>query len=150
MAKIINLRLFYHWCTGDEFLEVSDEVAEYLESEKRRERAYYRRAFYHNAHFSIDCEDGIAEEAALIQDSDNPEWDAEYKERYCNLCCALNSLPEIQGRRIDAYFLLGKTQQQIADEEGVVVSCISESIERGLRAMKIFLQNPKKCTKKCP
>ena len=147
MAKIINLRTFYPWCTGDEFLEVSDEVADALEEDKRYE-ATFRRVNRRYMVYSLESEvDPESEEFACCDD--DPAALLEFKERYCNLCRALNSLPEIQGRRIDAYFLLGKTQPQIADEEGVVVSCVSDSIERGLKAMKIFLQNPQKCTKKC-
>lgn len=35
------------------------------------------------------------------------------KERFCRLCCAINSLPETQGRRVEAHFLLGKSIKEI-------------------------------------
>jgi len=55
------------------------------------------------------------------------------------LCRALNSLPEIQGRRIEAHYLLGMSQRQIAEAEGVSLNSVSISIRRGLQAMKNYL-----------
>ncbi|MDU7111333.1 MAG: sigma-70 region 4 domain-containing protein, partial [Clostridium perfringens] len=49
---------------------------------------------------------------------------------------ALNSLPEIQGRRIDAYIILGKSIKEIAEAEGVHEESIRQSIKRGLERMK--------------
>ena len=40
-------------------------------------------------------------------------------ETFLRLWNALNSLPEIQGRRIDAYIILGKSIKEIAEAEGV-------------------------------
>ena len=39
----INLKDFYSWYTQDEYMEVSDEVAEELRANKRYEAAYRRR-----------------------------------------------------------------------------------------------------------
>jgi len=132
---IINLRDFYPWYTHDEFMEVSDEIAAELFTDRRRERAYQRRTFYNKAHYSLDVEDGI-EAAAVACHSDNPEAVFEMMERHCRLCRALNSLPEIQGRRVEAHFLLGRSIREIAKAEGVSESAVKESIDRGLRAMK--------------
>jgi len=71
-------------------------------------------------------------------------------ERHCRLCCALNSLPEIQGRRIEAHYILGQTQKEIAEAEGVTKGSVSISITRGLEAMKIFLQNYDFQSNLCP
>ncbi len=59
-------------------------------------------------------------------------------EQYRRLCCALNHLPEAQGRRIDAHYLLGQSQTEIAAAEGVSVKAVSISIQRGLESMKKF------------
>ena len=131
----INLRDFYPWYTHDEFMEVSDEIAAELFADRRRERAYQRRTFYNKAHYSLDVEDGI-EAAAVTCHSDNPEAVFEMMDRHCRLCCALNSLPEIQGRRVEAHFLLGMSRKEIAEAEGVSESSVNESIDRGLRTMK--------------
>ena len=70
----------------------------------------------------------------------SPETLLDLMERHCRLCRTLNSLPETQGRRIEAYFLLGKSQKEIAKEEGVAKSSVSESIKKGLIAMREFLK----------
>ena len=62
-------------------------------------------------------------------------------ERHCRLCRALNELPEIQGRRVEAHYLLGKSVQEIAKEEGVSEIAVHKAIRKGLEAMKKFLKN---------
>ncbi|WP_236838193.1 sigma-70 region 4 domain-containing protein, partial [Bifidobacterium breve] len=57
-------------------------------------------------------------------------------ETFLRLWNALNSLPEIQGRRIDAYIILGKSIKEIAEAEGVHEESIRQSIKRGLERMK--------------
>jgi len=61
-------------------------------------------------------------------------------ERHCQLCQALNSLPEVQGRRIEAHYILGKTQREIARAEGVNERSVRRSIAHGLAEMKTFLK----------
>ena len=39
----INLKDFYYWYTQDQFIEVSEEVAEELRASRRREAAYAER-----------------------------------------------------------------------------------------------------------
>ena len=43
----INLKDFYYWYTQDQFIEVSDEVAEVFVSDARHEMAYQRRLYRH-------------------------------------------------------------------------------------------------------
>jgi hypothetical protein len=57
-------------------------------------------------------------------------------ERHCALCRALNSLPDIQGLRIDAHYMLGMSRKEIAQVEHVSESSVNESIDRDLRTMK--------------
>ena len=61
-------------------------------------------------------------------------------ERHCRLCRALNKLPEIQGRRVEAHYLLGHSQKEIAKTEGVTKGSVSESIKKGLAAMRKYLE----------
>lgn len=136
----INLRDFYPFYHTDVFVEVSDEVAAALLDAERLERNYMRRTFYNKAYYSLDAEDGI-ETAAVFQTLD-PLAVVLLMERHCRLCCALNSLPEIQGRRIEAHYLLGKSIKEIADAEGVTEHSVNKAISRGLEAMrKSFLGN---------
>ena len=133
----INLKDFYSWYTQDEYMEVSDEVAEELRANKRYEAAYRRRVTRNKAQYSLDCDDGIEYSACVFEPS--PE---EYLARAVTiqrLCYALHHLPPAQGRRIDAHYLLGQTVTEIAEAEGLDESSIRESINRGLRRMrKIF------------
>jgi len=133
----INLKDFYPWYTTDEYIEVSEEVAEELLADKRYEKSYWRRVYYNKAQYSLDAGDGI--ENAAIPSNLSLDATMEYGLSICELCRALNSLPDVQGRRIDAHYILGKSYRQIADEEGVDESAVRASVKRGLQAMKKFL-----------
>jgi len=135
----INLKDFYAWYTRDEFIEVSDEIAAELFTDKRYQKSH-ERTQRRNKVLSIDAADGT-EAAASVQSTDNPEAIFEMMERHCRLCYALNSLPETQGRRIEAHYILGKSQAEIAEAEGVSKMAVSKSITKGLAAMKIFIKN---------
>ena len=136
----INLKSFYSWYTHDEVIEVSEEVAAELFADKRYEQAHARRQYRNKAHYSLDAEDGI-EESALVCYDNSPERIFAMMERHCGLCWALNSLPESQGKRIEAHFLLGMTMSEIAQKQGVSKAAVSMSIEAGLKAMKKYLKN---------
>ena len=135
---IINLRDFYYWYTQDEYMEVSDDVAEALRASVRYEAAYQRRLSRHKAQYSLDCEDGIEYSACLHEPS--PQELMDRKELFFRLWNALNSLPEIQGRRVDAHLILGKSYRQIAREEGVDKSAVRCSVKCGIERMKKYLQ----------
>ena len=138
---IINLRDFYYWYTQDEYIEVTDDVAEALRASVRYEAAYQRRLSRHKAQYSLDCDDGIEYSACLRELT--PDEVLELKERFCRLWNALNSLPEIQGRRVDAHFILGMTYREIAQAEGVDKSAVRRSVLSGIAQMKKYLRkNP--------
>ena len=113
----INLKDFYYWYTQDQLIEVSDEVAEVFKADARYEMAYQRRLSRHKAQYSLDCDDGIEYSACLHEPT--PQELLERMETFLRLWNALNSLPEIQGRRIDAHIILGKSIKEIAEAEGV-------------------------------
>lgn len=135
----INLRHFYPFYTQDTFLEVSDEVAQAMAEAERSERNYKRRTVYNKAQYSLDAEDGI-EASAVECHSLSPEVVLDLMDQHCRLCQALNSLPEIQGRRIDAHYLLGQSQKEIAKAEGVSENAVSKSIQKGLATMRKILK----------
>ena len=134
----INLKDFYYWYTQDQFIEVTEEVAEALRASVRYEAAYQRRLTRHKAQYSLDCEDGIEYSACLHEPS--PQELMDRKELFFRLWNALNSLPEIQGRRVDAHLILGKSYRQIAREEGVDKSAVRCSVKCGIEGMKKYLQ----------
>ena len=139
MAKI-NLKKFYYWYTEDTERYVPKRVAKALYKDKRYEHAYDERARYNNAKYSIDIDDE-SEAYNVFDPLDDPQVLLEQKELFCNLCRALNSLSDIQGRRIEAHFVFGISRNKIAAAEGVDVSAVNQSIRLGLREMKIFLKN---------
>ena len=130
----INLKDFYYWYTQDQFIEVTEEVAEALRASVRYEAAYQRRLSRHKAQYSLDCEDGIEYSACLHEPT--PQELLERMELFIRLWNALNSLPEIQGRRIDAHIILGISIKEIAEAEGVHEESVRQSIRRGLERMK--------------
>jgi len=134
MATTINLRDFYPWYTHDEFVEVSDEVAAELRADKVYEKTHERRMRYNKTYLFDEQTENEA--SALVSYNDNPERLFDMMENHCRLCRALNALPEIQGRRVEAFYLLGKSVQEIADAEGVSESAVKESLGRGIKTMR--------------
>ena len=134
----INLKDYYPWYLTNEYIEVTDEVAEALMASKRAEAAHAERVRYNRAYYSLDCDDGIEYSACVHEPS--PQELLDRKEMFFRLWNALNSLPEIQGRRVDAHLILGKSYRQIAHEEGVDKSAVRCSVESGIKRMKKYLR----------
>ena len=134
----INMKDFYYWYIVDELVEVPDEVAEVLLASRRNEAAYQRRLTRNKAFYSLDCDDGIEYSACLHEPS--PQELLDRKEMFFRLWNALNSLPEIQGRRVDAHLILGKSYRQIAQEQDVDKSVARRSVKRGMTAIKKYLK----------
>ena len=130
----INLKDYYPWYLTNEYIEVSDEVAAELRAGKLAEAAHAERVRYNKSYYSLDCDDGIEYSACVHEPS--PQELLERMDRFCHLWNALNSLPEIQGRRIDAHIILGKSVKEIAEAEGVHEESVRQSIKRGLERMK--------------
>ena len=134
----INLKDFYYWYLTDELVEVPDEVAEALLASKRAEAAYAERVRYNKAYYSLDCDDGI--EYSACQHEPSPQELLERKELFYHLWNALNSLPEVQGVRVEAHLILGKSYTRIAKEQGADRSAVRRSVKRGKTAMKKYLK----------
>ena len=133
----INLKEFFYWYKADEYIEVTDEVAEELRADKRYEVTHHRRMKRNKANYSLDADDGI--EYAACEFEPSPEKALDLMEQYRRLCCALNHLPPVQGQRIDAYYLQGWTVREIAKFYGVSGRAVRISIDRGLETLrKIF------------
>lgn len=135
----INLREFYPWYIEDQFIEVSDAVAEALWASRRAEATHQRQLTRNKAQYSLDCNDGIEYSISLHEPT--PQELLEHKELFLCLWNALNSLPEIQGRRVDACIILGKGYCEVAECEAVDESAIRRTVERGLEQMKKYLRN---------
>lgn len=113
----INLKDFYYWYTQDQFIEVSDEVAEVFMSDARHEMAYQRRLSRHKAQYSLDCDDGIGNiPPACMSQRPRSFWSA----WSCSSVCGTHSIlcRRSRSRRIDAHIILGKSIKEIADSRG--------------------------------
>ena len=135
----INLKDFYPWYLHDEFVEVPDEIAAELLANRRYEKASRRRIYRNKAQYSLDVDDGIESCTSFV--AMTPYDVLEYKETFCRLCRALNSLSDIQARRIEAFFVFGMTKADIARAEGVAENAVKESIKRGLKNMKKYFKD---------
>lgn len=139
MTKI-NLREQYpDFYKNDYIIEVPDEVAAIMLEYDRLEAAYRRRTYYHNAHYSLNRGDGIEYDALFV--SMTPCEIYERKVTMEQLHAAIASLPDKQAKRIYARYFLGLTVSAIAKSEGVSAASVSESLQRGLRNMEVFLKN---------
>ena len=134
----INLKDLYPWYRKDEYVEVSDEVAAELRADRLAEAAYAERVRYNKAYYSLDCDDGI--ENDVCQHEPSPQALLERKELFFHLWNALNSLPEVQGVRVAAHLILGKSYSRIAREQGTDRNAIRRSVKRGKTAMKKYLK----------
>lgn len=138
MAKI-NLREQYpDFYKNDYIIEVPDEVADIMQEYDRLEAAYRRRTYYHKAHYSLDRGDGIEYNALFV--SVTPYEIYERKVTMEQLHAAIASLPDKQAKRITARYFLGLTSEAIAKSEGVSVTAVNNSLQRGLRNIEKFLK----------
>ena len=136
--KIINLRDYYPFYNTDVFLEVSDEVASFLEDEKRLQINYAQYIRDNRAFYSLDADDGI--EAEVLNLPEQPDEALERMELERLLQEALAQLTPAQRQRVLAHFVEGRSQLEIAASEGVVKSTVSEAISRGRKNLRNFLK----------
>ena len=133
--KTVNLRDFYQSIYDHDCLyEVPDEVAELLILYKRREEAHRRLTYEYRAFFSLDCCDGIENEA--VHNSPSAE---EIFFRYADnveLCAALQRLTDKQLRRLYARYFLNMKYTDIAKRENVNESTIRCSIQSALSRLE--------------
>ena len=128
----INLRELYpDVYKTDVFVDVAEEVVAAIRGQEQDDAAYERRKFRHKAHYSLNREDGIENDA--LNRSLTPEEVLEQKLLREEVYAALMQLTAIQARRIYARFYLGITVKEIAQAEGVDLSWVYKSIRRGLK-----------------
>lgn len=132
--KKINLREWYpDIYKTDTFLEVTDEVLEVFQADKRAEAAYERQMYRYKAHYSLDCNNGI--EKAVVQYQATPEEILEDKQLRDRLYAAVMALPDKQAKRIYAKYYLGLSTMEIAQIEGVAPRRVRDSIHLGLKKL---------------
>ena len=87
--------------------------------------------YNYKAYYSLDCDNGI--EKQVVYQPPTPEMLMEEKQLREQLYSAVMALPEKQAKRIYARFYLGMTVKEIAKTEGVDLSRVYDSIQRGLK-----------------
>ena len=113
----INLRELYpDVYKTDVFVDVAEEVVVAIRGQEQDDAAYERRKFRHKAHYSLNREDGIENDA--LNRPLTPEEVLEQKQLREEVYAALMQLTAIQARRIYARFYLGMTVAEIARIEG--------------------------------
>ena len=130
--KKVNLRdLYPDVYKNDHFVEVTEDVLETIRAAERAEAARQRQMYNYKAYYSLDCDNGI--EKQVVYQPPTPEMLMEEKQLREQLYSAVMALPEKQAKRIYARFYLGMTVKEIAKTEGVDLSRVYDSIQRGLK-----------------
>ncbi len=137
MAQI-NLRDYYPFYEVDILVDIPDEVAAVLMEAERQEEAYRRRMYRHKAQYSLDRGDGIERDICFV--SLSPCEIYEHKMTAQQLHVAIAALPDKQGKRIYAHYILGMSKAEIARAEGVSEKNIRKSISQALKNMEIFMR----------
>ena len=135
----INLRELYPWYTEDTFIEVSDEVAAFLEEDKRLQINYAQYIRDNKAFYSLDAGDGIEAEALNLPEQ--PDEALERMELERLLKEAMAQLTPAQRRRVLAYIVGGLSQLQIAARENTTQPAVHHSVRNGLSHLKRILKN---------
>ena len=129
--KTINLRDFYASVYSADFLcNVPDEVAELLLLYRRLEKAQRRLIYNHKAHYSLNRNDGIENDAIRLAPSVHEIFEQKIMLR--ELYAAIHDLPNKQFKRLYAHFFLDMSYSHIAQIEHVHVTSVQQSIRRAL------------------
>ncbi len=134
----INLKDHYPWYTEETFMEVPDEIAAFLDEDRRLQINYAQYIRDNKAFYSLDAGDGIEAEALNLPEQ--PDEALERMELERLLKEALAQLTETQRRRLLAIVLNDESNQRIAKRESVDESAVRRSIQRGLASLKKILK----------
>ena len=138
MVKI-NLRDYYpDYYTEDNYIMVTEDIAEAFEESRRKANAERVKQFRHKSYVSLDCNDNLE---VRLSDNVLPSPLVELERNYLSkkLYEALSTLSPEQQRRINAKFFLGLSYTSIAKSE----NCDESSVRKN----KNFLVTP---ARKCP
>jgi len=139
----LNLRFLYRNAILEkesELVIVKNAIADELLTDVQYQNANACASRRQNV-LSYDARDGTLEKASAAIKTNRPEILIEFLEQRCLLCHALNTLPEIQGRRVEAHYVLRMSRKEIACKESVSKSALNKSIKKGLGSMKKYLIN---------
>lgn len=118
-------------------IEVSEEVYrvfDKFELQDIKELNEYDRHIEHSEIFENNLEARVKDKPLSLED------EIIKKSTFDELKKAIELLPEVQKRRIKKYYFDDKTQQQIANEEGVDIRAIQYTLNIALKKLKEILK----------
>ena len=140
---VINLKRYYYpLVKTDVFVEVPDEIADALLHLRREENNRTSKIWYHKAYFSLDCEDGIENDAIgwaqpspedyMIQAEDEAAQELLLE----HLWEAIGQLTPTQARRLHMRYMLEMKYREIAEAEGISPTQASDSVHRAVKKLQ--------------
>ena len=135
----INLKDHYPWYTEETFMEVPDEIAAFLDEDRRLQINYAQYIRDNKAFYSLDAGDGI--EADALVKPEQPDAALERMELERTMREALAQLTPTQKRRLLAHVIDGTSQSQIAAKENTTQPAVYKSIRKGISFLKKTLRN---------
>lgn len=147
---VINLKRYYYpLVKTDVFVEVPNEIADALLHLRREENNRKSKMFYHKAYFSLDCEDGI-ENDAIGWEQPSPEQlmiqaedEASHELLLEHLREAIDQLTPTQARRLHMRYMLEMKYREIAEAEGISPTQASDSVRRAVKKLQKYFKKRK-------
>ena len=147
---VINLKRYYYpLVKTDVFVEGPDEIADALLHLRREENNRTSKIWYHKAYFSLDCEDGIENDAIgwaqpspedyMIQAEDEAAQELLLE----HLWEAIGQLTPTQARRLHMRYMLEMKYREIAEAEGISPTQASDSVRRAVKKLQKYFKKRK-------
>jgi len=118
---------------------LTKEIATIYIEDQREENAYKRRIYWHQAHYSLDRGDGIENDA--VNATADPFDEYIKKSNKEQIHTAILNLPEKQAKCVYMKYILGFSQVEIAKENNISESAVSQCIERGFKNLEKILKS---------
>lgn len=134
--KRINLKVYYpELYKVDCYVELPDACVNLLCDFMREKETQERTQRNRGSKCRLDNEKYMYRHALQYRQlSDDLERAIERHQLYE----AINKLPEVQAKRVYAYYFLGMTHKEIALNEGVATSTVTQSLDRALNNLKKY------------
>ena len=131
----INLKKYYpDYYKEDTYMDVEDDVAEFLETNRPKPASAKRKAQRYKAQYSLDAGDGIEEDTLVLLFEEARRNELLYE----RLRTAMTCLTEKQRRRVLMKYDLEYTYAEIAEKEQVNVNAVEDSIEQAKEKIKKY------------
>lgn len=131
----INLKKYYpDYYKEDTYMDVEDDVAEFLETNRPKPASAKRKAQRYKAQYSLDAGDGIEEDTLVLLFEEARRNELLYERLRSAMAC----LTEKQRRRFLMKYDLEYTYAEIAEKEQVNVNAVEDSIEQAKEKIRKY------------